>query len=412
MWRWITNILLLVTSIIFSLLLAEGLLRVTVDPVNYLRPRVEPDPILHHKIPPHSGGHDAWGFRNKTVPSTSDIVAIGDSMTYGAVATANNSWPSRLQKYINKKTYNLGLSAYGPAQYLYLLEHKALTLKPSLIIVGLYFGNDFIDAYNIVYKYDYWQFLRAPDFPAEKSTDIKVGVDFSLEENVPILRKLRRFATSHLISYRLMSHTFADTVRRIKTLYFSASFYPERTILLVDNPKITTAFRVSRDNRHVDIHYPKMREGLRISLEVLRRMHALCKDNNVEFVVALIPTKQSVFAKYIKGNSKLKNYDILMQQIQNEEHIRDIIKNDFQNQHLSYVDLLSDLRNGVDQGIRVYPSDEEGHPLKNGYDIMAKSIGAFLGRVTHDSLKFGGKSRMEALGDSYTPAGNFYDWGN
>jgi hypothetical protein len=44
------------------------------------------------------------------------------------------------------------------------------------------------------------------------------------------------------------------------------------------------------------------------------------------------------------------------------------------------VDLLPDLRNAVDQGIRVYPGDEETHPLDAGYDIMAKSISAFLSK--------------------------------
>jgi hypothetical protein len=388
-----------VTSIIFSLLLAEGLLRAIVDPVNFLRPRVVPDPILNHKLPPNAGGHDAWGFRNKTVPSTSDIVAIGDSMTYSVLVSSNNSWPSRLQKYTNKKTYNLGLGAYGPAQYLYLLEHKALTLKPSIIVIGLFLGNDFIDAYNIVYKYDYWQSLRAPDFPAEKSTDIKVGVDFSPAKKVRILERLRRFATSHLISYRLLSHAFANTVRRTKSLYFSAS-HPELTILSVEHPRILTAFRVLKGDRALDIHYPKMKEGLRITLEAFRRMHTLCKANNVELLVALIPTKRSVFAKYIKGNSKLKNYDMLMQRIQNEEDMRNLIKNEFQNQNIPYVDLLPDLKNRADQGIRVYPSDAEDHPLEDGYDIMAESIAAFLSNVIHDSRKLGSKSRVGALGDS------------
>jgi hypothetical protein len=279
----------------FLALLVEGLLRATVDPVNNLRPRLEPEPILNHKIAPKCGGADAWGFRNKTVPATSDIVAIDDSITYGAGASANYCWPSRLQKYVNRNTYNLGMSAYGPAQYLYLLEHKR-----SLIVVGLFFGNDFIDAYNVVYKYDYWRFLRAPDFPAENSQDIKTGVDFSQRKTFRFLAELHEFARSHLILHRVLSEAFADAVRRIYTLYFSTSSNPELTILLVDNPKIITAFRVSKDTA-VDVRDRRTREGLRISLEAFRKMHMLCKDTRVEFVVALIPTKKVCLPNTLQG---------------------------------------------------------------------------------------------------------------
>ena len=36
----------------------------------------------------HSGGHDAWGFRNIRTPESAEIVCIGDSMTYGQAAPA------------------------------------------------------------------------------------------------------------------------------------------------------------------------------------------------------------------------------------------------------------------------------------------------------------------------------------
>jgi lysophospholipase L1-like esterase len=372
------NSLLLIASVVFSLFLAEGILRLTLDPVNFLRPRVEPDPILNHKIQPHSGGHDAWGFRNKAIPSNTDIVAIGDSMTYGVVASANNSWPARLQELVHKRVYNLGQSGYGPAQYLYLLEHKALTLQPSVIIVGLFLGNDLTDAYNVVYRYDYWKFLRAHEFAGVKPADIPVGVDFGPGKTRGLLNRVRKLARAHMISYRLISHAFADAVRRIKTVYFSAIYYPELTILSVDNPKINTALRPVANNKAVDKDDPKTREGLRITLEALRRMDRICRNNRVKFVVALIPTKRTVLAKYILGNTKLKNYEVLVHQIRNEEDVRNIIKRELHKQHIVSVDVLADLRNGLDQGIRVYPSDEESHPVKDGYEIIAKSIATFL----------------------------------
>ncbi|ETW93845.1 MAG: hypothetical protein ETSY1_37490, partial [Candidatus Entotheonella factor] len=201
---WIKNLLLLILSFCFSLFLAESLLRVTVAPVNYLRPKVVPDDILNHKIPPYSGGHDAWGFRNPSVPTTADIVTIGDSMTYGTLATATHSWPSRLQTYTGMAVYNLGLGAYGPAQYLYLLEHKALSLKPSLVIVGLYFGNDFYNAYEITYKYDYWRFLRNPDATDPTAKEIQSTVIYTTKKKT-LFQKARSYMRRNVILTQVAS---------------------------------------------------------------------------------------------------------------------------------------------------------------------------------------------------------------
>ena len=37
--------------------------------------------------PSAMAGFDKWGSRNRTVPETADIVAVGDSHTYGNTAT-------------------------------------------------------------------------------------------------------------------------------------------------------------------------------------------------------------------------------------------------------------------------------------------------------------------------------------
>ena len=116
--------------------------------------------ILDHVIKPGSGGHDAWGFRNKTVPASTNIVAIGDSQTYGASAAAKDSWPSTLQRISKLSVYNLALGGYGPVQYFHLLTTYATKLKPKIIIVGFYFGNDLLETYRIVHNNKHWQYLR------------------------------------------------------------------------------------------------------------------------------------------------------------------------------------------------------------------------------------------------------------
>ena len=110
-----------------------------------------PDETLRYRVEPYTAAHDGWGYRNRYVPDRADIVAIGDSQTYGTSALAKYSWPSTLKRVTGREVYNLSLGGYGPAEYFYLMEHKALLLKPDLIIAGFYLGNDLADTYTAVY---------------------------------------------------------------------------------------------------------------------------------------------------------------------------------------------------------------------------------------------------------------------
>lgn len=133
--------LLVIGSLILSLLLAEGISRIFLDPIDYLKPKTVSDQILGRRIEPNTGAHDSWGFRNKKVPKTAEIVAIGDSHTYGISAKASYSWPSILQRLTGRTIYNLSLGGYCPVEYYFFLKSKALTLSPSPVMVGLYLDN-------------------------------------------------------------------------------------------------------------------------------------------------------------------------------------------------------------------------------------------------------------------------------
>lgn len=114
--KFSTKFLLALASIVVALLITEAITRIFLDPIDYLKPRKISDEILGFKLGPNSGGHDSWGYRNRSVPDRADIVAIGDSHTYGISAKASDTWPSFLEKLSGEKTYNLSLPGYGPVE--------------------------------------------------------------------------------------------------------------------------------------------------------------------------------------------------------------------------------------------------------------------------------------------------------
>lgn len=196
----LVNIGLLLGASVFALLLCELGCRLFLNPADYLSQDPMPDKILGAVLTVHGSGYDAWGFRNRKVPSSVDIVAIGDSHTFGNTAKMDESWPYVLGRVTGRSVYNMALGGYGPNQYNYLLKTKALSLKPKLIVCGLYMGDDFENAYRITYGLDYWSYLR--EHPAEK-------VDFDIWEHDadPTWHKqIRVWLSRHSVVYKMVFH--------------------------------------------------------------------------------------------------------------------------------------------------------------------------------------------------------------
>ena len=83
--------------------------RLILNPADYLSQDPIPDKILGAVLKSHGSGYDEWGFRNKTIPTSVEIVAIGDSHTFGNTAKMDESWPYVLGRLRGQNVYNMGL---------------------------------------------------------------------------------------------------------------------------------------------------------------------------------------------------------------------------------------------------------------------------------------------------------------
>jgi len=109
------------------------------------------DPILVVKPNPDFPEHDSRGWRNMIETKQADIVAIGDSQTYGLGVGPYEPWPQQLEAMTGQAVYNISWGAYSPIQAA-ILVHQAFELKPKEIVVPIYFGNDFYDCYTYVHE--------------------------------------------------------------------------------------------------------------------------------------------------------------------------------------------------------------------------------------------------------------------
>lgn len=365
------------------LLIAEGITRIFLNPVDYLWRNLSYDPVLRYKIEPHSAGHDAWGYRNRYVPERADIVAIGDSQTYGESAPAKYSWPSILGSLTGKETYNMGVGGYGPAEYFYLMENKALGLKPEAVVVGFYLGNDLADTYTAVYTVDRWRDLRSPEAAPGRDDDKD---ETAMLKQAPLLNRpsetgLRRWVygtaswfAENSVLYRVVTASYlGDRMRQKKMLDFGM----EITMLEAPEYGISTGFTPPGRLKALDLDKPDVKEGLRLALGFFDRMNELAEKNGVKFLVAILPTKESVYGEFLEGNDALQYSDEIDRLLPNERRVSAEAESYFREHGIPYINLLGPLREAALHE-QIYPNNYSGHFNGNGNRIIAESIKQYL----------------------------------
>ncbi len=130
-----------------------------------------PDPFVHDRQGSINYGnsscldHDARGYRNREALKQADIVALGDSFTYGTGAL-ESAWVPILGNRLQEAVYNMGLPGTGPLLNLQHLS-QALDLHPKVIIFGFYFGNDLFDDFEYAELHGLLPKYTEPDVFAE-----------------------------------------------------------------------------------------------------------------------------------------------------------------------------------------------------------------------------------------------------
>jgi hypothetical protein len=368
------DVVALTISTCVGLLLCEFVARLVLNSSDLLSVEIVHDDILGGTPSLHArAGFDAWGFRNRSVPQTADIVAVGDSHTYGNTARMVESWPYVLGSLSGRQVYNLGMGGYGPNQYYYLLKTKALTLKPRMIICGLYMGDDFENAYTITYGLDYWKYLR--ELPVQKA-------DFNIWETPPPPptwdKRLRLWLSRHSVVYQLAVHASplgrAQGEAQIKT---ATQHDDSVSVLDLPDKNILEAFRPKGMLTRLDQQSPEIREGMRITFKLLKEMNDICVQNHIQFVVVVIPIKERVFAPYLEHNPKVTLSETIDKLLPNEQQARAETFKILDDSQITYVDPLPMLQAAVEHQLYARTAGDM-HPGKNGYAVIGQAVWAKL----------------------------------
>jgi hypothetical protein len=360
---------IIIVSTLTGLLLCEVLARFVLNPADYLSVSLIRHDRLGSVVAPQAAGFDEWGYRNRAVPVNVDIVAIGDSHTYGNTAKMDESWPYVVGRLTGKSVYNMGLGGYGPNQYSYLLNSRALGLNPGIVLCGLYMGDDFENAFTMTYGLDYWSFLRQLSIE---------GIDADIwrePDDVKHLKYVRTWLSRNSLIYQIVFH--GPLMGRIKgylqVLDVSRGNDQRTTSLIVEDENIHEVFRPMGIAARLDLGKMEIREGIRIAQKLLLDMNEECRKNGSRFVVVVIPTKEMVFADYLERNPSIRLNEAVQMLLTNERKARQGLFEYFRAANIHYVDALPAMKRAV--GRELYArSDRDMHPGRNGYQVIAESV--------------------------------------
>jgi lysophospholipase L1-like esterase len=294
---------------------------------------------------------DGHGFRNAWPwPAEAEIVVLGDSLAFGYGVEDDAAWPAILDRALPQlRVINLGLIGAGPQQYLRVYETFGRQLRPRLLLVGLFVGNDFWDTV----LYDRWlasggegNYMVWRDF-GRGSTD---------EFNVRYLKQTLR---KHSYVYDLLRHA--------RSVYRDWRSSEPRLLQLVDGSRLQLrpSYLASRA-RAADPDHP----AFQLVLHALECIQEIAKASGSHVLFVFQPTKEEVYMPLLgevapdPGQSLRAALDRL---------------------ELDYLDLTPPFRQRAKIGEQLF-FEEDGHPNRQGYQLIAHEV---LARLREKAAVYG-----------------------
>ena len=239
-----------------------GLRALTPLPVNEWSNQT-PDSLLLYRVDPALPDVDRHGFRNPD-GTAADLVAIGDSHTYGNNVASFESWPALVG------AYNMGVGSYSIYQYAVLFD-LALDRGATRVVVGLYPANDLGGTVGCtLLNSAAWAGRVAHDSletcpPQPAVAPVRQPLSWWMVENLALANLFDRVVTERLVT----PESFDIGGHRL----------PVRLV--------ASHMRATRlDSAQNALHY-------RNSVRILRRMAA-----SGRLAVVLIPSKEAVLAEW------------------------------------------------------------------------------------------------------------------
>jgi len=229
-----------------------------------------------------------------------------------------------------------------------------------------------------VYHYQGWDRFRSSDF-VDKTPH---GDSYLKETHIP-LKKLRDFIRSKSVLYKFLGRSTRMLRERLgisKPRNVGVKDWtnndPEISLIYDDESNLKTLFWTGHRLKGVNLNDKNIKEGLRLSLMFLDLMQKKANDAGIKLFIALIPSKESVYAKKI--GSRAEQNELFKKILIYENAIKKEILDYCGKEKILCLDLLSYLQAELNKGLKLYKETWDEHPNALGYQKYAEVIALFL----------------------------------
>lgn len=247
-----------------------------------------PHARLGHVFAPGSGGTDAQGFRNASVPAHADVLVVGDSQTWGFEIGRDEAFSAVLATTTGMSSYQMANGSYGPVQYRELVR-QGLALRPRLVVVAFYFGNDLLDAF------DYAGLEGAEDLRSD-------GVSYFVRHNREFDPASAPNWTMALVDGVLGASRVLDFAADVvKSRLRGGVLEHEPGAVAFADARVPTLLLPEYRRHLVDCARDSVRDGVRISGRCFADIARQCATASARCVLLAIPTKEYCYAEWQNG---------------------------------------------------------------------------------------------------------------
>lgn len=227
--------------------------------------------VVRHRDFAFTYSIDERGFRNAGPwSSAADIVAIGNSQTFGFGVDDPDGWVAVLDRALpQQRVVNLAINGSAPQQQLGVLDALQGELDPQVVLLGLFPGH----ALGAASEFQAWLEAGRPEpFPLFRKRP----------HGTPLWKRLAQGGIRHS-RVLLAARTLGERLR---------SPYAGSTLEFPDGGRIN--FTPDIYAWHAEQAQPGV-QAFDLVLDIIERAHALVNRQGGGFLVVLFPTKEEVY---------------------------------------------------------------------------------------------------------------------
>lgn len=391
---WNARALTLLVSVCLTLAAAELVLRRALGPQFYTPFQID-DRVLYrlipgaqrvYKLPPINGSlriHyeiNSRGFRGKELAPPGEslrIVVYGDSFIQGEFSRTEDTFTERLNAHLARRmgksveVVNAGVAGYGPDQELRRMEDELPTLKPNLVIVAIFVGNDFGDLVrDKLYRLSSDGSLHENPSVA---LDESIARNMARARNETILRKMLQNARNRLRGNPNQIFPTGREARRerVKTNLAKAVSEYRQYVTEGDN----VVHDLYSDTYNADVSLTPESESARYKIammeQIIARMRLTAAAQHVPLLLVLIPDPIDVADEHESGEIDSMQYPAYRRSA-----LTDILDQICRRNQLPAVNLFGPF---WEHGARdLYLKGADNHWNERGQDFAAELVSNFV----------------------------------